>query len=313
MDMWERDLEIKHLVALQAVAAERSFGRAADRLGFTQSAISQQIDALERVVGEPVFDRPGGPRPVELTPAGQVLLDHAEAVFRQLHQAEEEVTRLRAGDGGSLVVGTFQSVSVKVLPEVIRRLKAERPLLDIRLFEADDLDILGDRIVEGQLDLAFMVGTTLDERFTSIHLMDDPYLLISAHTGQPKPLVVPTAGLDGVPLVGEYFSSCQAGVDRALRAVGVEPNYVFRTNDNGAVQAMVRVGVGVAVLPVLAVDTADPEVVTQQLDPPIPPRRITIVRRTGRTLPPAADRFVELAVEVCAELAGRSRPTLVAS
>ena len=284
--MWERDLEIKHLVALQAVAAERSFGRAADRLGFTQSAISQQIAALERVVGEPVFDRPGGPRPVELTPAGQVLLDHAEAVFRQLHQAEEEVTRLRAGDGGSLVVGTFQSVSVKVLPEVIRRLKAERPLLDIRLFEADDLDILGDRIVEGQLDLAFMVGTSLDERFTSIHLMDDPYLLISARTGESKPLVVPTAGLDGVPLVGEYFSSCQAGVDRALRAVGVEPNYVFRTNDNGAVQAMVRVGVGVAVLPVLAVDTADPEVVAQQLDPPIPPRRIT--HRAPHRADPAA-------------------------
>ena len=116
-----------------------------------------------------------------------------------------------------------------------------------------------------------------------------------------------------MPLVGEYFSSCQAGIDRALRAVGVEPTYVFRTNDNGAVQAMVRVGVGVAVLPVLAVDTTDPEVVAQQLDPPIPPRRITLVRRTGRTLPPAADRFVELAVEVCAELAGCSRPTLVAS
>ena len=89
--MWERDLEIKHLVALQAVAGERSFGRAAERLGFTQSAISQQIAALDRVVGEPVFDRPGGPRPVELTPAGQVLLAHAEAVLRQLRQAEEEV------------------------------------------------------------------------------------------------------------------------------------------------------------------------------------------------------------------------------
>ena len=200
-----------------------------------------------------------------------------------------------------------------MLPEVIRRLKAERPLLDIRLFEADDLDILGDRIVEGELDLAFMVGDLPRRALHVVHLMDDPYLLISARTGASKPLVVPTAELDGVPLVGEYFSPCQAGVDRALRAVGVEPNYVFRTNDNGAVQAMVRVGVGVAVLPVLAVDTTDPEVVAQQLDPPIPPRRITIVRRTGRTLPPAADRFVELAVEVCAELAGRSRPTLVAS
>ena len=176
--MWERDLEIKHLVALQAVAAERSFGRAADRLGFTQSAISQQIAALERVVGEPVFDRPGGPRPVELTPAGQVLLDHAEAVFRQLHQAEDEVAPLCAP---ATAAASSSARSRASRSRCYRRssaaLKAERPLLDIRLFEADDLDILGDRIVEGQLDLAFMVGTSLDERFTSIHLMDDPYLL----------------------------------------------------------------------------------------------------------------------------------------
>ena len=143
--MWERELELKHLVALQAVAAERSFGRAAERLGYTQSAISQQIAGLERVVGEPVFDRPGEPRPVELTPVGQVVLDHAEQVFRRLAQAEEEVARLKAGDGGRLVIGTFQSVSVKVLPDVIRVLKAERPQLDIRLFEADDHDTIVGR------------------------------------------------------------------------------------------------------------------------------------------------------------------------
>jgi DNA-binding transcriptional LysR family regulator len=313
MNMWERELEIRHLTALQAVAAERSFGRAAERLGFTQSAISQQIAALERVVGEPVFDRPGGPRPVELTPVGRVLLDHAEAVFRQLQQAEDEVTRLRAGDGGCLVVGTFQSVSVKVLPEVIRRLRAERPLIEIRLFEADDLDVIIERVLAGQLDVAFIVGHHVDDRLESTHLLDDPYLLISARCPERKPSVVPTTSLAGVPLVGEYYSSCQDGVDRALRAVGVEPMYVFRTNDNGAVQAMVRVGMGMAVLPVLAVDTSDPEVLGQQLDPPIPPRRISIVRRVGRTLPPAADRFIELAAEVGAELAGRARPTLVAS
>ena len=65
-----RDLEIRHLEALDAVASTGTFGRAAERLGYTQSAISQQIAALERVMGAPVFDRPGGPRPVELTPLG---------------------------------------------------------------------------------------------------------------------------------------------------------------------------------------------------------------------------------------------------
>src|SRR6478752_9507111 len=86
-----RDLDIRHLMALQAVAEERSFGRAAQRLGFTQSAISQQVAALERIVGTPLFDRPGGPRPVELTPAGVALLPHAEAVLERLLQASEDL------------------------------------------------------------------------------------------------------------------------------------------------------------------------------------------------------------------------------
>jgi DNA-binding transcriptional LysR family regulator len=311
--MWERELELKHLVALQAVAAERSFGRAAERLGYTQSAISQQIAALERVVGEPVFDRPGGPRPVELTPCGQVILDHAEQVFRRLAQAEEEVARLKAGDGGRLVIGTFQSVSVKVLPDVIRVLKAERPQLDIGLFEADDHDVIVQRVLEGELDLGFVVGEGFDERLEQVHLLDDPYLLISPRSDRPLPATFATADLSGGPLVGEAVSSCQAAIDRGLRSAGVEPTYVFRSNDNGAVQAMVRVGMGRAVLPVLAFDASDPDVVAQELDPPIPPRRISLIRRRARTLPPAADRFVEIASQVCADLGAAGHPVPAAS
>jgi DNA-binding transcriptional LysR family regulator len=311
--MWERELELKHLVALQAVATERSFGRAAERLGYTQSAISQQIAALERVVGEPVFDRPGGPRPVELTPIGQVILDHAEQVFRRLAQAEEEVARLKAGDGGRLVIGTFQSVSVKVLPDVIRVLKAERPQLEIRLFEADDHDTIVERVLEGELDLGFVVGEGFDERLEQIHLLEDPYLLISPRSDRPLPATFATAELSGAPLVGEAVSSCQAAIDRGLRSAGVEPSYVFRSNDNGAVQAMVRVGMGRAVLPVLAFDASDPDVVAQELDPPIPPRRISLIRRRARTLPPAADRFVEIASQVCGELGAAAHPVPAAS
>ena len=74
-----RDLELRHLAALDAVATEGTFGRAALRLGYTQSAVSQQIAALERLVGAALFDRPGGPRPVELTPLGDLLLEHALA------------------------------------------------------------------------------------------------------------------------------------------------------------------------------------------------------------------------------------------
>src|ERR671937_348312 len=78
-DRWA-GLELRHLLALDAVAREGSFGRAAVALGYTQSAISQQIAALERIVGERLVERPGGPRPVSLTDAGELLLRHADAI-----------------------------------------------------------------------------------------------------------------------------------------------------------------------------------------------------------------------------------------
>ena len=81
-------LELRHLQALLAVTDEGTFSRAAGRLGYTQSAVSQQISALERMVGAPVFDRPGGPRPVELTEAGRVLVDHARGVLNRLGLAQ---------------------------------------------------------------------------------------------------------------------------------------------------------------------------------------------------------------------------------
>src|SRR5438552_6342060 len=77
-------LELRHLIALKAVADEGSFGRAAKLLGYTQSAISQQIGALERIVGQRLIDRPGGPRPISLTEAGRMLLRHAEGVTARI-------------------------------------------------------------------------------------------------------------------------------------------------------------------------------------------------------------------------------------
>ena len=120
------DVDVRQLRALQAIAQEGSFGRAAERLGFTQSAISQQIAGLERAVGDRVFDRPGGPKRVELTPTGVLLLDYATSVFEQLRITEDGLRSLRAGEVGRLVVGSFQSVSVNVLPAVVGRLRGER-------------------------------------------------------------------------------------------------------------------------------------------------------------------------------------------
>src|SRR5919197_424332 len=98
-DRW-LGLDLRHLVALKTIADEGAFGRAADRLGYTQSAVSQQIATLERVVGLRLIDRPGGPRPISLTEAGRILLRHAEAIDARLRAAKADMEALRAGEAG---------------------------------------------------------------------------------------------------------------------------------------------------------------------------------------------------------------------
>jgi DNA-binding transcriptional LysR family regulator len=298
-----RDLDVRQLAALDAVADERSFAKAAARLGFTQSAISQQIAALERLVGMQLFDRPRGPRPAELTPAGELLLEHARTVLGQLAAASDDLDRLRRGEVGRLVVGTFQSTSSKLLPTIVGRLRAERPALEVRLFETDcDADLV-EGLISGDLDISFVIEQRDDGRLDIVDLVDDRYVAITrVEDAEPGPTVSIEA-LHEQPFVGAPSENiCQALIDRGLGAHGVIPNYVFRSVDNGAIQGMVRAGLGRSVMPYLAIEPDDPGIVVQELDPPIPPRRIAIARRAGRTLAPVAARFIELAVEVTSEL-----------
>lgn len=303
-------IEIRHLLALRAVAEERSFGRAAGRLGFTQSAVSQQIASLERVAGAPLFDRPGGPRPVDLTPAGRLLLDHAEAILQRLSTAQEDLRRLAVGQVGRLTIGTFQSASVKILPEVLRALRLERPDVEVRLVELDENEALLARLRSGELDLTFAVDLSADPELDQLQLCTDPFVaVVPADEASERPFPVPE--LAQQPLIGQNDSTCQAQIDRGLRAAGLEPRYAFRSSDNGAVQAMVRAGMGRAVLPYLAVDLNDPGVGIRTLHPAVPPRRLQLATWRGRSLPPVADRFAELVLDVCDRLP-TMQPTVAA-
>lgn len=290
------DIETKHLLALAAVAEEGSFSRAGHVLGFSQSAISQQVASLERALGTPVFDRPGGPRPPSLTPAGRVLLRHAGAVLDRLAVAVEELDELRAGTSGRLSIGTFQSVSVQLLPQLLGRLREETPRLDVRLVE-DEVNDLADRVVSDELDLAFAVGPVTDDRVESLLVRRDPMMVVVPPSWAPEGATsFPLADLVGRPMIGQsVMDSCQRRIDAGLQAAGVDPSYVFRTNDNGAVQAMVRAGIGASVMPLLAVDVADPGVRVLTPEPGLPLRHIELVWRRGRTRTTAASRFVALA------------------
>src|SRR2546423_8860248 len=125
-------LELRHLAALEAVGRTNSFGRAARDLGYTQSAVSQQIAHLERVVGQRLVERPGGPRRVSLTEAGRLLLRHADAIVAQLDSAEADMAALAEGAAGPPRGGGFQSVGARLLPAPPPHLLATWPPVAVR-------------------------------------------------------------------------------------------------------------------------------------------------------------------------------------
>lgn len=303
-----RDLELRHLVALDAVAQEGTFGRAASRLGYTQSAISQQIAALERLVDGKVFDRPGGPRPVELTPLGDRLLAGARELLGRVEAIDIDLERFRTGEVGRLTIGTFQSTSAALLPLLVAELRGQHPNIELNMVESDDDDALAERLRRGELDLSFTAGDW-GQDFEDIALLDDPFVVV-ARPGQFAAGPVPIAELADEPLIGQPpHTACQLANEHALRDRGLDPDYVFRSSDNTTVTAMVRSGLGVAVLPLLCVEADDPRLAIHSIEPAMPDRPIGLAWRAGRTLSPVAERFVELAAKAGAELAGRSQPT----
>ncbi|WP_020117349.1 LysR family transcriptional regulator [Streptomyces canus] len=292
-------VELRHLAAMAAVVEEGSFGRAAVRLGYTQSTVSQQIAALERAVGGPVFDRPGGPRRVRLTPLGSVVLDHGRVLLARAEALTNAVDRFQAGDG-RIDIGTFQSVSSVILPSVVRRLRAEHPGCDIRLSEEEPEQ---PRI--GDLDLLFYDGR-IDGDVEHRKLLDDPYLLVSsAGTFPDGPVSLDR--LDGAPMVAWPLTCDQPLVEQALARSGARPQIVFRSAVNDTLLSMVRAGLGSALLPWLAVRgvdvPSDDRLRVHELRPSLPPREIYLHWQAGRVHSPLAARAVEVAVEVAAALA----------
>ncbi|NQW49582.1 MAG: LysR family transcriptional regulator, partial [Planctomycetes bacterium] len=212
---------------MRAIADEGSFIGAADALGYSQAAISQQVARLERAVGQQLFDRPGGPRPVSLTPAGRLLLGHATAIHARLALAEREMSDLVAGTAGRLRCGTFQSVSVQLLPELVREMRAAAPNLDIHLVEQDLNDSLVDLLIAGDIDVTFLEGPYDDSRLELIELGTDPFVVLlpkeSDLTRLAKGKTFPTRLLAQAPLVGEHDCSTQTRIDVGLRDAAITP------------------------------------------------------------------------------------------
>ena len=302
-DRW-LGLDLRHLVALKTIADEGSFGRAAERLGYTQSAVSQQIAALERIVGLRLIERPGGPRPVSLTEAGRILLRHAEAIQARLLAAKADMKALEAGDAGRLHVGTFQSVGTRILPTLLRSFSEAHPGVEIVLHESVIEPELLEMVERGELDLTFWTLPVPAGPYESVELLRDPYVLV-VPAGSPLAATKRPPSLKEIalqPLVGFNHCTAMDQVESQLSSSGRQPNYVFRSDNNGTVQGLVGAGVGVSVAPLLTVDEDDERIVVVDLQGRIEPRVIGLVWHADRAHSPAAEAFVQSAAEVCLDL-----------
>lgn len=296
-------LELRHLVALKAISEEGTFAGAARRLGYTQSAVSQQIAGLERISGARLVERPKGRRPVGLTPAGTVMLRHGTAMLARAQALEADLAAATEAGGGSVRLGTYQSIGVHVLPALLPRLHAAFPQVDVQLREsASDFELL-ELVERGELDVTFCMLPVEDGPIATVELLADPYVLV---VPRKSPLAngrrLTIRDFAALPLIG--FRSCRNDhrIEAQLRARGFEPSIVFRSDDNPTVQALIAAGVGVALMPRLTVDANDQRTACLEIGGLFPPRLIGLVWHRDRELSAVARALIAMAQQVCSEL-----------
>jgi DNA-binding transcriptional LysR family regulator len=297
-------LEMRHLLALVAVVETGTFSEAAERLGYTQSAVSQQVGTLERIVGTSLFERPGGRRPVRLTAAGEMLLAHARTVLARVNAAAADLRALASGDQGQLQVGTLPSVGTKVLPRLLTSFRIEHPGVEIVLRESRDCANLIHAVETGDIDVTFIdIGPHETGPLQVRRLLDDPMVLVApADAPEAGRRAVSIDDIAHLPMIGTRNPGCRQIIDDAFRHAAVVPSYLFRSDDNPTIQSLIGSGLAYAVLPMLTVDEHDPNVAIITIRPEPQPRRLGIAWHPERRSPAALPHFVEAAAEICRDL-----------
>jgi DNA-binding transcriptional LysR family regulator len=300
-------VELRHLAALDAVVDEGSFARAADRLGYTQSALSQQIRALERLVGMRLLERRTGRSPLGPTHAGALLLRHAERIVASLQAADADLAALRQGASGSVRVGTFQTVGTGLLPTLLARFAVEHPEVEVSLVEAVRMEDLIGLVETGAVDVSFVVLPAGAEPLETEVVMDDPWMLV-VPAGSPLAGRATRVGLDDLAALTlvAYKYALPYNPEAHLQLLGVEPRVLLRTDETATVLGLVAAGVAGAILPWLVVDPADPRISTTRIDHLLPPRRIGLMWHRDRYHSTAFAEFVRVARAVCAKLSAQA-------
>jgi DNA-binding transcriptional LysR family regulator len=307
-------LDVKRLKVLREVAAQRSFSAAAEKLGYTQSAVSQQIAALEREAGATLIER--NPRGIRMTDAGDALVRHADKILARLAEAEAELEAIAGLRGGRLRLATFPTAGATLVPHAIREFNQRHPDVELTLTEAEPHESL-PLLKAGELDLILVEDTDVreaDDDVELVHLLDDPmYLVLPVDHRLASKQRVRMADLAGEPWIQSTTSCpCRRHVHAACSAAGFEPHVAYESDDFQVVQGLVAAGVGVALIPGLGLVSERSDVVIRPIGPKAPARKILAAAPANDYRSPAVTEMLEILQVIAADYAS-AKPQLAAA
>jgi DNA-binding transcriptional LysR family regulator len=301
-------MELKQLRVLQAVGDSGSFSAAADRLDYTQPAVSKIVANLERQLGTTLVDR--GIRPLRLTEAGSALAQRAAAAFEQIAAAELEVEAIANLSAGRLRVGTFSSAGAAIVVDALRAFRTSHPDVDVSITEIGMPSAVTRSLRRGDLDVGVSfdypeLADTFAGDLAVVHLLDDPFDVVvpRGHRLESEESIrFADLGKENW-LLGDFGSDSPSFrmIDRRCREAGFDPNVAYRVNDCQMAQALVAAGEGVALLPRIMLQALNPGVAVRPLAADPPMRRISAIRLSTRYLTPATERFTALLVAASAD------------
>jgi DNA-binding transcriptional LysR family regulator len=303
-------LDVRRMRVLREVARKGSFSAAAEALSFTQSAVSQQIAALEREAGTILVQRSA--RGVRLTEAGEALCRHADAVLARLAEAEAELEAIAGLRGGRLRMAAFESAGATLMPLAIADFSAAHPGIELSmtLGEPEDTE---PRLKSGEADLVLGFGTrerVPDDAIERLFLLEDPMFLVlpQAHPLANKRHLRLADLATEAWIGGPQDCECNRLIFGACTRAGYDPRIAFETDDYAAVQGFVAAGVGVSLVAELGLTTIRDDIVVRDLGRETPVRRIYAASLAGyRT--PATTAMLEILQAVAQRYASR-RPRL---
>jgi DNA-binding transcriptional LysR family regulator len=295
-------LNLGRLKVLAEVVGRGSFSGAAEALSYTQSAVSQAVARLEAETGTTlvVRDRRG----VRPTAAGSALVSHAEAIFAQIEAAEAELDAILGVRGGPLRVASFPSAGATLMPLAIARFRTRHPEVSLTLAEGEPEEI-GPRLRAGEFDLALLFEFPGVRERPSASLRTAQLLIDPMHVALPvehplatKPALRLADLRDQNWVQTSASSPCARHVVRSCLAAGFDPQVTFESDDYETVQGLVAAGVGVALIPRLALSRVHPGIVVRALAPRSPARKVVTATMDGPGVTPAAKTMIKVLGEV---------------